>query len=66
LEPVVESLVEALGRDERVVKMLMRKLKKCGNGFGETEREIKLGRRLYGKAIKKQATRILIELVLQE
>ncbi|KAL9226189.1 hypothetical protein vseg_002030 [Gypsophila vaccaria] len=66
LEPVVESLVEAVGSDERVVKVLVRKMKKCGGsgsrGFGEMERALKLGRGVYGKIMRKQALKILLEI----
>lgn len=61
LEPVVESVVEAVGGDERVLTVLIRKLRKCGGGFGEMERAIKLGRGVYGKIVKKQAMRILLD-----
>ncbi|KAK9750746.1 hypothetical protein RND81_02G218600 [Saponaria officinalis] len=63
LEPVLESLVEVVGSDERVVKVLVRKMKKCGGGggFGEMERALKLGRGVYGKVMKKQALKILLE-----
>ncbi|XP_021747041.1 uncharacterized protein LOC110712888 [Chenopodium quinoa] len=66
LEPIVDSLVEAVGGDERVLKVLVRKLKKSGNGFAEMERAIKLGRGVYGKIVKKQALRILLELGVHE
>ncbi|KAJ8433260.1 hypothetical protein Cgig2_023212 [Carnegiea gigantea] len=66
LEPLVESLVEAVGSDERVLKVLIRKLTKCGGGFGEMERAIKLGRGVYGKVVKKQAMRILLELGIEK
>ncbi|KMT07022.1 hypothetical protein BVRB_6g153530 [Beta vulgaris subsp. vulgaris] len=66
LEPIVDSLMEAIGSDERVLKVLIRKLKKSGCGFGETERAIKLGRGVYGKVVKKQALRILLELGVHE
>ncbi|XP_074309708.1 methyltransferase FGSG_00040 [Silene latifolia] len=66
LEPIVESLVDAVGSDERVVKVLVRKMKKFGGGFGEMERAIKLGRGVYGKVMKKQALRILLEFGVNE
>ncbi|KAL2904017.1 hypothetical protein RDABS01_002727 [Bienertia sinuspersici] len=66
LEPIVDSLVETVGSDERVVKVLIRKLKKSKCGFGEMERAIKLGRGVYGKVVKKQAMRLLLELGAHE
>ncbi|CAO2829556.1 unnamed protein product [Amaranthus hypochondriacus] len=62
LEPIVDSLVEAVGSDERVVKVLVRKLKRGSCGYGDMERAIKLGRGVYGKVMKRQALRILLEL----
>lgn len=53
LEFVVESVVEVVGGDERVLMVFIRKLRKCGGGFGEMERVIKLGRGVYGKIVKK-------------
>ncbi|KNA06449.1 hypothetical protein SOVF_180940 [Spinacia oleracea] len=66
LEVIVDSLVEVVGSDERVLKVLVRKLKKSGCGFGEMERAMKLGRGVYGKLVKKQALRILLELGLHD
>ncbi|XP_022996186.1 uncharacterized protein LOC111491461 [Cucurbita maxima] len=65
MEMVVESVVDAVGSDERVVKTMVERFKRNGNGGGalEMERVLKLGRGVYGKVMKKQALRSLLELV---
>ncbi|CAL5428807.1 unnamed protein product [Camellia sinensis] len=70
MEAVVDSVVEAVGSDERVLKALMEGLKRSGGGgigMVEMERAMKkLGRGVYGKVVKKQAMRTLLELCIQE
>ncbi|XP_057494189.1 methyltransferase FGSG_00040-like [Actinidia eriantha] len=71
VEAVVDSIVEAVGSDERVLRVLKDGLKSIGGGGGgvgmvEREREMKLGRGVYGKGMKKQAMRTLLELSFQE
>ena len=74
VEAVVDSMVEAVGSDERVLRVLKDGLKRHGGGGGggggvgmvEREREMKLGRGVYGKGMKKQAMRTLLELSFQE
>ncbi|GAB2297181.1 hypothetical protein Dimus_031294 [Dionaea muscipula] len=64
LEAVVDSIFEAVGSDDRVLKILIERLKKrkgC-NGVMDVEKVLKLGRGLYGKVMKKQALRKLLEL----
>ncbi|KAG5604050.1 hypothetical protein H5410_025542 [Solanum commersonii] len=67
MENVLDSVVDAVGSDERIVKLLMKGLKRKnghkGNGIVEMEKAMKLGRGLYGKIMKKQTLRtILIQL----
>ncbi|XWS64240.1 hypothetical protein CRYUN_Cryun06bG0169400 [Craigia yunnanensis] len=64
MEAVVDSVVEVVGSDERVLKVVVDGLKKGGAGGGEVEfdRAMKLGRGFYGKVVKKQAMRTLLEL----
>ena len=65
VEAVVDSVSKAVGSDERVLKAFMAGLKRrCGGGSGlvEMERAMKLARGVYGKVMKKQAMRTLIEL----
>lgn len=62
LEVVVDSVVESVGSDERVVKVLVEQVKKNGVGIVEMEKVLKLGRGLYGKVVKKQALRSLLEI----
>ncbi|WCJ22208.1 SET domain protein 35 [Euphorbia peplus] len=55
VEVVVDSVGEATGSDERVVKVLMEGLKRSENGGSEMmERVIRHGRGIYGKVVKKQ------------
>ncbi|XVE91524.1 hypothetical protein REPUB_Repub01dG0017100 [Reevesia pubescens] len=69
MEAVVDSVVEVVGSDERVLKVVVEGLKKSGgSGAGggvEFERAMKLGRGFYGKVVKKQAMRTLLELGIQ-
>lgn len=64
MEMVVDSVVDAVGSDERVVKMMVERFKRNSSNGGvlEMERVLKLGRGVYGKVMKKQALRNLIEL----
>lgn len=69
IEPVVDSLVDAVGSDGRVVKVLMEGTKRSGNignGVMEMERAMKLGRGIYGKVMKRQALRTLLQLSIHE
>ncbi|KZV56960.1 hypothetical protein F511_14968 [Dorcoceras hygrometricum] len=59
---VVDSLVEVVGSDERIVKVFMDGLKRGRfNGAVEMEKALKLGRGVYGKIMKKQALRSLLQ-----
>ncbi|XP_059655043.1 methyltransferase FGSG_00040 [Cornus florida] len=64
LEAAMDSIVDATGSDERVLKVFMEGLKRNGGGGGGVmmDRAMKLGRGLYGKVMKKQAMRTLFEL----
>ncbi|MCL7036354.1 hypothetical protein MKW94_014973 [Papaver nudicaule] len=66
-EVVGESVAEAVGTDERVLKMVVEGLRRNGasGGFVEMEKEMKLARNVYGKVIKKRkAVKALLELCL--
>ncbi|XP_077224672.1 SET domain protein 35 [Tasmannia lanceolata] len=60
-EVVVESVADVVGCDERVLKVVVEGLKKH-SGVVEIERAMKFGRCVYGKVMKKQAMRALLEL----
>ncbi|CAI9297067.1 unnamed protein product [Lactuca saligna] len=62
MEVVVESVVEAVGGDERVLRVVVEGMKRNGGSGGvvEMEKAMKLGRGVYGKVMKKQAMRSLI------
>ena len=73
VEVVVDSVVEAVGSDERGLRVLKDGLKRNGGGGDsgglgtvEMERLMKLGRGVYWKVMKKQAMRTLLELSFQE
>ncbi|KAL6983463.1 hypothetical protein U1Q18_016849 [Sarracenia purpurea var. burkii] len=65
-EAVVGSIGEVVGSDERVINVLKKGLNRNGGGdvigMVEMERAMKLGKGIYGKVIKKQAMRALLEL----
>ncbi|KAL3823959.1 hypothetical protein ACJIZ3_019988 [Penstemon smallii] len=61
-ETVVDSVVDAVGSDEQILKVFIEGLKRNGiNGVVEMEKGMKLGRGVYGKIMKKQAMRTLIQ-----
>ncbi|XP_021910169.1 LOW QUALITY PROTEIN: uncharacterized protein LOC110823968 [Carica papaya] len=67
IESVVDSVVDAVGSDERILKIVMEGLKKNGgvgsgssSSFLDMERAMKLGRGVYGKIAKKKAMRYLL------
>lgn len=67
MDTVVDSVVNGVGSDERIVKVVMGGLKRsCSHGGGggvlEMEKAMKLGRGLYGKIMKKQALKSLLQL----
>lgn len=61
MDSVVDSIAEAVGSDERLLKILSEKLKKNGNGVVALERALNLGKGVYGKMVKKQAMRSILE-----
>lgn len=65
METVVDSVVDAVGSDHRVVKVFLESLKRngpIGYGMVEMEKAMKFGRGIYGKTMKKQALRTLLQL----
>ncbi|KAJ4711377.1 Histone-lysine N-methyltransferase [Melia azedarach] len=63
MEAVVDSVVEAVGSDERIMKG---GLKRNFCGVLDLERTMNLGRGLYGKVVKKQALKSLLEMGICE
>ncbi|KAH6798088.1 anaphase-promoting complex/cyclosome 2 [Perilla frutescens var. hirtella] len=62
-EAAVDSVVDVVGSDERIVKVYVEGLRRGGiNGVVEMEKAIKLGRGIYGKVMKKQALRALLQI----
>ena len=59
MDVVVDSVVEVVGGDESLVKVLVEGMKKS-SGVLDKERALKLGRGVYGKVVKKQALRTLL------
>ncbi|KAK7251903.1 hypothetical protein RIF29_35506 [Crotalaria pallida] len=64
LDAVVDSIIDVVGGDHRLLKILMKELKKNGGGFVEMEKALKLARDVYGKVVKKKAMRTLLELCI--
>ncbi|KAG8366370.1 hypothetical protein BUALT_Bualt17G0072700 [Buddleja alternifolia] len=61
-EGMVDSVVDVVGSDERIVKVYLEGLKRSGiNGVVEMEKGMKFGRGIYGKVMKKQAMRTLLQ-----
>ncbi|KAJ0816568.1 putative [histone H3]-lysine(4) N-trimethyltransferase chromatin remodeling SET family [Helianthus annuus] len=61
MEVVVDSVVEAVGGDERVLRVVVEGMKRNGGGgLVEMEKVMKLGRGVYGKVMKKQAMRSIL------
>ncbi|PKA49779.1 Histone-lysine N-methyltransferase ATXR2 [Apostasia shenzhenica] len=69
---MAESIFDAVGGDERVMKIVLRRLMKNGRGFGhgvlpvEMEKVTRLARMVYGKVMKRQAMKTFFELELAE
>lgn len=64
-DAVVDSVVDAVGSDERIVRVFVEGLRRGGingNGVVEMEKVIKLGRGVYGKVMKKQALKTLLQI----
>ncbi|KAJ0988535.1 hypothetical protein J5N97_006891 [Dioscorea zingiberensis] len=63
-----ESILGAVGGDERVMKLVIERLKKKGKVMGsdygviEKEKALKFGKGVFGKVMKKQNMRLLFEL----
>ncbi|OVA12204.1 SET domain [Macleaya cordata] len=66
VEVVGESVADAVGCDERVLKMVVDGLRRNGGGVMEMEKAMKLGRYVYGKVMKKNAMKALLELSIHE
>ena len=62
MDAVVDSIIDVVGGDHRLLKILVEELKKNGGGHVEMEKALKLARDVYGKVAKKQAMRTLLEL----
>ncbi|KAD2804111.1 hypothetical protein E3N88_37488 [Mikania micrantha] len=61
MEAVVDSVVEAVGGDERVLRVVIEGVKRIGGGgLAEMEKMMKLGRGVHGKVMKKQALRSIL------
>lgn len=66
IDSVVDSISEVVGSDERVLKILLENLKRGRGGIMEMERALNLGRGIYGKVVKKQTLRSLLDISLPE
>ncbi|XP_057777201.1 methyltransferase FGSG_00040 [Salvia miltiorrhiza] len=60
-EAVVDTVVHAVGSDQRMMRVLVEGLRR-GGGVVEMEKLIKLGRGVYGKVMKKQAIGALLQI----
>ncbi|KAK6159924.1 hypothetical protein DH2020_003305 [Rehmannia glutinosa] len=64
VDNVVDSVVDCVGSDERILKVFLEGLKKGGIGINggivEMEKIMKIGRGIYGKVMKKQAMKTLL------
>ncbi|CAL0331231.1 unnamed protein product [Lupinus luteus] len=63
-DALIDSIIDVVGGDHRLLKILMEELKKNGGGFVEMEKALKLAREVYGKVVKKKAMRTLLELCI--
>ncbi|CAA0828664.1 SET domain protein 35 [Striga hermonthica] len=63
VESVVDSVADSVGCDERIVRVFVEGLKRSGinGGIMEMEKVMRLGRGIYGKVMKRQALRSLIQ-----
>ena len=56
--------VRETSRDHRLLKMMVEELKKNGGGVVEREKVFKMARDVFGKVVKKQAMKTLLELCI--
>ncbi|KAJ8774610.1 hypothetical protein K2173_017056 [Erythroxylum novogranatense] len=63
---VVDSVVDVNGSDDRLLRLLREELSRGGGNVVDMEKTMKLSRGIYGKVVKKQAMRSLLELGSQE
>ncbi|XP_057747975.1 methyltransferase FGSG_00040 [Arachis stenosperma] len=64
MDAVVDSVVDVVGGDHRLLKIRVEELKKNGgggSGLVGMEKALKLARDVYGKVVKKQAMKTLVE-----
>ncbi|RYR64834.1 hypothetical protein Ahy_A03g010869 isoform A [Arachis hypogaea] len=64
MDAVVDSVVDVVGGDHRLLKIMVEELKKNGgggSGLVGMEKALKLARDVYGKVVKKQAMKTLVE-----
>lgn len=64
MEAVVDSISDVVGGDHRLLKMMVEELKKNGGGVVEREKVFKMARDVFGKVVKKQAMKTLLELCI--
>ncbi|KAK7317970.1 hypothetical protein RJT34_02641 [Clitoria ternatea] len=67
LDIVVDSINDVVGGDHRLLKVLVEDFnlkKNSGGGLVEMEKVFKLGREVFGKVVKKQAMKTLLELCI--
>nr|KYP54770.1 putative protein lysine methyltransferase SET5 [Cajanus cajan] len=66
VEAVVDSISDVVGGDHRLLKMLMEEMKKSSGAGLEREKLFKMARDVFGKVVKKQAMKTLLELCIAD
>ncbi|XP_057421829.1 methyltransferase FGSG_00040 [Lotus japonicus] len=66
LDAVVDSVTDVVGGDHRLLRILVEEMKKNGGGHVEMEKVFKLAKDVYGKVVKKQAMRKILELCIAD
>ncbi|RDX62857.1 Set5, partial [Mucuna pruriens] len=64
VEVVIDSIIDVVGGDHRLLKMMVEELKKNSAGLVEREKVFKMARQVFGKVVKKQAISTLLELCI--
>ncbi|QCD82535.1 uncharacterized protein LOC114176992 [Vigna unguiculata] len=65
-EAVVDSISDVVGGDHRLLKLLMEEFKKNSGGVVERDKVFKMAKEVFGKVVKKQAMKTLLQLCIAD
>ncbi|BAT74491.1 hypothetical protein LR48_Vigan01g118400 [Vigna angularis] len=65
-EAVVDSITDVVGGDHRLLKFVMEEFKKNSGGVVERDKVFKMAKQVFGKVVKKQAMKTLLQLCIAD